>query len=251
MIDLTGKSALVTGGARGIGRACCLLLARAGASVAVNYRVESPSANLLVEEIESTGGEAFALAADVTKREDSEMLVDEVVARFGSIDILVNNAGIWKSSPIEEMSDSEWDEMMDVNLRGTFNCIRAAVPPMKEARSGRIVNISSTAGQRGEAFSSHYAATKGAVISLTKSLAVELAPFGILVNCVAPGWVVTDMTRDDLLGARRESILQTIPLARAATADEIAGSVLFLSSELATFITGEILNVNGGAVLVG
>jgi 3-oxoacyl-[acyl-carrier protein] reductase len=251
MIDLTGKSALVTGGARGIGRACCLMLARAGASVAVNYRVESPSANLLVEEIESAGGEAFALAADVTKREEAEMLVDETVARFGTIDILVNNAGIWKSSPIEEMSDGEWDEMVGVNLRGTFNCIRAAVPPMKEARSGRIINISSTAGQRGEAFSSHYAATKGAVISLTKSLAVELAPFGILVNCVAPGWVVTDMTRDDLLGARRESILQTIPLARAATPDEIAGSVAFLSSELATFITGEILNVNGGAVLVG
>jgi 3-oxoacyl-[acyl-carrier protein] reductase len=251
MIDLTGKSALVTGGARGIGRACCLMLARAGASVAVNYRVESPSANLLVDEIESAGGEAFALAADVTKRDEAEMLVDETVARFGSIDILVNNAGIWKSSPIEEMSDGEWDEMVGVNLRGTFNCTRAAVPPMKEARSGRIINISSTAGQRGEAFSSHYAATKGAVISLTKSLAVELAPFGILVNCVAPGWVVTDMTRDDLLGARRESILQTIPLARAATADEIAGAVAFLSSELATFITGEILNVNGGAVLVG
>jgi 3-oxoacyl-[acyl-carrier protein] reductase len=227
------------------------MLARAGASVAVDYRVESPSANLLVEEIESFGGEAFALAADVTRREEAEMLVDETVARFGSIDILVNNAGIWKSSPIEEMSDGEWDEMVGVNLRGTFNCIRAAVPPMKEARSGRIINISSTAGQRGEAFSSHYAATKGAVISLTKSLAVELAPFGILVNCVAPGWVVTDMTRDDLLGARRESILQTIPLARAATPDEIAGSVAFLSSELATFITGEILNVNGGAVLVG
>jgi len=251
MIDLTGKSALVTGGARGIGRACCLMLARAGAAVAVNYRVESPSANLLVEEIESAGGEAFALAADVTKREDAEMLVDETVARFGSIDILVNNAGIWKSSPIEEMSDGEWDEMIGVNLTGTFNCIRAAVPPMKEARSGRIVNISSTAGQRGEAFSSHYAATKGAVISLTKSVAVELAPFGILVNCVAPGWVVTDMTRDDLLGSRRESILHTIPLARAATPDEIAGPVVFLASELSTFITGEVVNVNGGAVLVG
>jgi len=251
MIDLTGKSVLVTGGARGIGRACCLMLARAGASIAVNYRVESPSANLLVEEIEAAGGEAFSLAADVSKREDAEMLVDETVARFGSIDILVNNAGIWKSSPIEEMSDGEWDEMIGVNLTGTFNCIRAAVPPMKEARSGRIINISSTAGQRGEAFSSHYAATKGAVISLTKSLAVELAFYGILVNCVAPGWTVTDMTRDDLLGSRRESILQTIPLARAATAEEVAGSVVFLASELATFVTGEVLNVNGGAVLVG
>ena len=141
--------------------------------------------------------------------------------------------------------------MIAINLTGTFNCIRAAVPAMKEARSGRIINIASTAGQRGESFSSHYAATKGAVISLTKSLAAELAPAGILVNCVAPGWTVTDMTRDDLLGARRESILHTIPLGRAGTADEIAGAVVFLASELATFITGEILNVNGGAVLVG
>jgi 3-oxoacyl-[acyl-carrier protein] reductase len=251
MIDLTGKSVLVTGGARGIGRACCLMLARAGASVAVNYRVETPSANLLVEEIEAMGCEAFALAADVSKRSEAEMLVDETVARFGGLDVVVNNAGIWKSAPIDEMSDSEWDEMIAINLTGTFNCIRAAVPPMKEARSGRIINISSTAGQRGEAMCSHYAATKGAVISLTKSLAAELAPYGILVNCVAPGWTVTDMTRDDLLGARRESILATIPLGRAATAEEIAGGVVFLASELATFITGEILNVNGGAVLVG
>jgi len=251
VIDLTGKSALVTGGARGIGRATCLMLARAGASVAVNYRVESPSANLLVEEIESAGGDAFSLSADISKRPEAEMMVDETVSRFGSIDILVNNAGIWRSSPIEEMSDGEWDEMIAVNLTGTFNCVRAAVAAMKEARSGRIVNIASTAGQRGESFSSHYAATKGGVISLTKSLAVELAPFGILVNCVAPGWVVTDMTRDDLLGARRDAILQTIPLARAGTPDEIAGAVLYLASELSTFVTGEILNVNGGAVLVG
>ncbi len=251
MIDLNGKSALVTGGSRGIGRACCLLLARAGASVGVNYRVESPSANLLVEEIEAAGGEAFALSADVSQRADAEMLVDETISRFGSLDILVNNAGIWRRSPIEEMSDGEWAEMIAINLTGTFHCTRAAVPAMKEARSGRIINIASTAGQRGEAFSSHYAATKGAMISMTKSLAAELAPFGILVNCVAPGWTVTDMTRDDLLGSRRESILQTIPLARAGTADEIAGAVVFLASELATFITGEILNVNGGGVLVG
>ena len=251
MIDLTGKSALVTGGARGIGRACCLMLARAGASVAVNYRVETPSANLLVEELESMGCDAFALAADVSQRTEAEMLVDETVSRFGGLDILVNNAGIWKGAPIDEMSDGEWNEMLAVNLTGTFNCIRAAVPAMKEARSGRIINISSTAGQRGEAFHAHYAATKGGVISLTKSLATELAPFGILVNCVAPGWTVTDMTRDDLLGARRESILQTIPLGRAATPEEVAGAVVFLASELATFVTGEILNVNGGAVLVG
>ncbi|HJQ98476.1 MAG TPA: 3-oxoacyl-ACP reductase family protein [Candidatus Polarisedimenticolaceae bacterium] len=249
MIELHGRSALVTGGSRGIGRACCLALARAGAKVAVNYRVESPSANLLVEEIEAAGGEAFALSADVAQRADAEMLVDETVARFGGIDILVNNAGIWKGAPVEEISDNEWAEMLGINLTGSFHCVRAAVPPMKEARSGRIVNISSTAGQRGEANHAHYAATKGALIALTKSLAVELAPFGILVNAVAPGWTVTDMTREDLLGSRREGILKTIPLGRAATPEDVAGAVLFLCSDLASFITGEVLNVNGGSVL--
>jgi 3-oxoacyl-[acyl-carrier protein] reductase len=249
MIELRGRSALVTGGSRGIGRACCLALARAGARVAVNYRVESPSAQMVVDEIEAAGGEAFALSADVAQRADAEMLVDETVARFGGIDILVNNAGIWKGSPVEELSDAEWQEMLSINLTGTFHCVRAAVPAMKEARSGRIVSIASTAGQRGEALHAHYAATKGAVIALTKSLALELAPFGILVNAVAPGWTVTDMTRDDLLGQRRDAILKTIPLGRAATPEDVAGAVLFLCSDLAGFVTGEVINVNGGSVL--
>lgn len=251
MIDLTGKSALVTGGSRGIGRAICQMLARAGAKVCVNFRVESPSAHLVVEEIEREGGEAFALGADVARRDDAEMLVSETVSRFGSLDILVNNAGIWKGSPIEEMSDGEWAEMLEVNLTGTFHCIREAVPAMKEAGYGRIVNIASTAGQRGEAFHAHYAATKGAVISLTKSLAVELAPHGITVNCVAPGWTVTDMTTESLAGTEAAKILEAIPLGRAARPEEIAGAVLYLASDLASFVTGEILNVNGGAVLVG
>jgi 3-oxoacyl-[acyl-carrier protein] reductase len=251
MIDLSGKSVIVTGGSRGIGRACCLVLARAGARVCVNYRVESPSAELVVEEIESGGGEAFALSADVARRQDAEMLVDEVVHRFGGLDILVNNAGIWKGSPIDEMTDTEWEETLAINLTGTFLCTRAAVPVMKNARWGRIVNISSTAGQRGEAFHSHYAASKGGVISFTKSLAVELAPHGITVNCVAPGWVATDMTQESLLGPEREAILAAIPLGRVARPEEIAGAVAFLASDLASFVTGEILNVNGGAVLVG
>jgi 3-oxoacyl-[acyl-carrier protein] reductase len=251
MIDLSGKSAVVTGGSRGIGRACCLALARAGARVCVNYRVESPSAEFAVEEIENAGGEAFALAADVSRREDAEMLVDEAVHRFGGLDILVNNAGIWKGSPVDEMTDAEWDETMAINMTGTFFCTRAAVPFMKNARWGRIINVSSTAGQRGEAFHSHYAASKGAMISFTKSLAVELAPHGITVNCVAPGWVATDMSQESLLGPERDAILATIPLGRVARPEEIAGAVAFLASDLASFVTGEILNVNGGAVLCG
>jgi len=252
VIDLSGKTALVTGGSRGIGRACCELLSRAHARIAVNYRVERPWAELVVRSIQENGGEAFALAADICRRDEAEMLVDETVDRFGRLDIVVNNAGIWKGSPIDEMSDGEWTEMLSVNLTGTFNVIRAAVPAMKEQGFGRIVNISSTAGQRGEAMHSHYAATKGGVHSLTKSLAVELAPHGITVNCVAPGWTETDMTAESLApGPGREEILSTIPLGRAARPEEVAAAVAFLASDMASYVNGEILNVNGGSVLCG
>jgi 3-oxoacyl-[acyl-carrier protein] reductase len=206
MIDLVGKTALVTGGSRGIGRACCEMLARAGARIAVNYRVERPNADALIKSIKDSGGDAFALAADVARADEAEMMVEEAASRLGRLDILVNNAGIWKGGPVEEISDGEWSEMVGVNLTGTFHVIRAAVPHMKRT-GGRIVNVSSTAGQRGESLHSHYAATKGAIIALTKSLAVELAPSGIATNCVAPGWVVTDMTRDALSGAGRKEIL--------------------------------------------
>jgi len=250
MIDLHGRVALVTGGSRGIGKACCEMLARVGARVAVNYRVERPWAELLVQKIEEAGGEAFALSADVAVPEDANMMVDETVDRFGHIDILVNNAGIWKGGPVEEISDGEWNEMVAINLTGTFNMIRTAVPYMKSSGGGRIINISSTAGQRGEALHCHYAATKGAVISLTKSLAAELAGDGILTNCVAPGWVETDMS-EDALEEGRDAIASVIPIGRVGTPEEIAGAVLFLASELSTFVNGEILNVNGGAVMCG
>jgi 3-oxoacyl-[acyl-carrier protein] reductase len=252
VIDLSGKTALVTGGSRGIGRACCEMLARARARLVVNYRVERPWAELVAGSIQEGGGEAFALAADICLRNEAEMLVDEAVDRFGRLDIVVNNAGIWKGSPIDEMSDGEWAEMLSVNLTGTFNVIRAAVPAMKEQGFGRIVNISSTAGQRGEAMHSHYAATKGGVHSLTKSLAVELAPHGITVNCVAPGWTETDMTAESLTpGPGRDAILSTIPLGRAARPEEVAAAVVFLASDMASYVNGEILNVNGGNVLCG
>jgi len=244
------KTPRAEGGSRGIGRACCELLSRAGARVAVNYQLERPHAELLVRRIEEAGGTAFALAADVTRADEAEMLVDETASRYGGLDIVVNNAGIWRGSPIDELSDGEWAEMIGVNLTGTFHVIRAAVPHLKQG-GGRIINISSTAGQRGEALHSHYAATKGGIISLTKSLGAELASCGITVNCVAPGWVETDMTRESLAGEQGDAIVAGIPLGRAGRPEEVAGAVLFLASDLATFVTGEILNVNGGAVMCG
>jgi 3-oxoacyl-[acyl-carrier protein] reductase len=251
VIDLSGQAALVTGGARGIGAACCEALSRAGARVMINYHLERPRAELLARRLSELGSEAVAVAADVSRREEAEALVTEAVERFGGLDVLVCNAGIWKRAPVDEISDREWDEMLGVNLAGTFHVIRAAVPHMKERGGGRIVTVSSTAGQRGEAQHSHYAATKGAIIALTKSLAAELAPFGIRTNCVAPGWVETDMTRTTLAGPSGRSIVASIPLGRVGRPEEVAGPVLFLVSELAGYVNGEVLNVNGGSVLCG
>jgi len=251
MIDLSGKRILVTGGSRGIGRACCELAAKAGARVAIGYRFERPAAEALVRSITDAGGEAHCVAAELADHGEAEMLVDDAAERFGGLDVLINNHGIWKGAPVDEISDGEWAEMIGINLSGAFHVIRAAVPHLKAAGGGTIVNLSSTAGQRGEAGHSHYAATKGAIISMTKSLAVELAPHGIRTNCVAPGWVDTDMSHETLVGPRAEEIRAAIPLGRPATAEEVAGAVLFLASPLAAFINGEILNVNGGAVLCG
>ena len=251
MIDLSGKRILVTGGSRGIGRACCELAAGAGARVAVGYRFERTAAEEVVRSIRNAGGQAHCVAAELSDRNEAEMLVDDAAGTFGGLDILINNHGIWKGAAIDEMSDGEWNEMIGINLTGAFNVIRAAVPYLKKSGGGTIVNLSSTAGQRGEASHSHYAATKGAIISLTKSLAVELAPHGIRTNCVAPGWVDTDMSHETLVGPRADEIRAAIPVGRAGTAEEIAGAVLFLASPLAAFINGEILNVNGGAVLCG
>jgi 3-oxoacyl-[acyl-carrier protein] reductase len=250
-IDLSGRTALVTGGSRGIGRAVAELLGRAGARVAVAYRLDAEAANLVAREVGSAGGEAKAIAADVSDPEEARRLVRDVLAAWGRLDILVLSAGIWEEDEAGAGSLATWDRAIAVNLRGAFLVADASIPHLEKS-GGSIVFISSTAGQRGEARHSAYAATKGGLISYTKSLAAELGPRGIRVNCVAPGWVETDMTREALAdAAARREIEASIPLGRVAQPEDIAGPVLFLVSDLARHVQGEVVNVNGGSVLVG
>lgn len=251
MISIKDQTALITGGSRGIGRATALLFARAGANVAINYVSDDSSANETVMGCRAEGVRALAIKTDVADQDQVKSMVEQTLDELGGIDILVNNAGIWEHNPIDQLDQVRLQRTIDINLNGTFYPTAAVVPHMKKRKRGTIVNVSSTAGQRGEAAYSPYAATKGAIISLTKSLAPELAPFGIRVNCVAPGWVDTDMSHEALYNTRTEEIKAAIPLGRAATAEELAGPILFLASDLSSFVTGEILNVNGGAVLCG
>lgn len=232
MINLKGRVALITGGSRGIGKATAILFAKANADVAVTYHINDKSANEVVQKIQDLGQDAIAIKGNVGKSEDVKRMVKEVLEHFGKIDILVNNAGIWTYGAIGEMSEEVWDETIDVNLKGVFLFTNEVVPIMKKQKWGRIINISSTAGQRGEAFHSHYAASKGAIIAFTKSLAVELAKYNILVNCVAPGWVNTDMCAEVFKDPNLfEQIKSTIPLGRIPEPEEIAGPILFLASE--------------------
>lgn len=250
-IDLSPRTALITGGSRGIGRATAVLLARAGARVAVNYVRDEAAANGLVREIRASGGEAMALAGDVAQTDQARQLVRDVVAAWGRLDIVVLNAGIWEEDVSGRGDVEVWDRTYAINLRGAFLVTDAATPHL-EKHGGSIVFVSSTAGQRGEARHSAYAASKGALISYTKSLAAELGPRGIRVNCVAPGWVDTDMSAETLANPiARADIEKTIPIGRIASAADIAGPILFLVSDLARHLQGEIVNVNGGSVLVG
>jgi len=251
-LGLAGKVALVTGASRGIGRSVVELFAELGASVAVNYVRDVEAANEAVAKAKTRGIKAVALQGDVSTLEDGSRVVKETLEHFGRLDFLICNAGIWEGDAVESISEELWDRTIAINLKGTWTVCRAAVPVMKQQEFGRIVIVSSTAGQRGEAKVSNYAASKGGQISFTKSLAVELAPFGINVNCVAPGWVETDMN-DGVFSdkARLESILQTIPLRKIGQPDELAAPIVFLCSKWASYITGEVLNVNGGSVLCG
>lgn len=254
MISLAGKAALITGGSRGIGAATVKLFAQAGADVVFSYHRSRESATQVEQEARKHGTRIESLKADLGKMADAKKLVEFTLERLGRMDILVANAGIWnqKDAPIEQLSEREWDGMVRVNLKSVYAVIHYAVPQMIAQHSGRIVAISSTAGQRGESFHTHYGASKGAIISFVKGLATELGRHSIQVNCVAPGWVDTDMSASVLrTKAGLKSALGPIPLGRVGTAEDIAGPILFAASDLATFITGEVINVNGGSVLCG
>jgi len=255
-LSLSGKVALITGGSRGIGAATVRMFNQAGAKVTFSYQKARAQAEALANECVPN---CHAIAAELNNADSARSLIDATVKRFGRIDILVANHGVWPAEDvaIEKMADEQWRSTLSINLDAVFGLVKHTVGQMKTqprtwSAAGHIVLISSTSGQRGEAFHCDYSATKGAIISLTKSLASELAPAGIYVNAVAPGWVDTDMSRPALDDPKSgEEIRSKIPLGRVGTPEEIAAPVLFLCTEYAGFITGEIFNVNGGAVLVG
>jgi 3-oxoacyl-[acyl-carrier protein] reductase len=254
VVDLTGKVALVTGGSRGIGAACVRLFAQAGANVLFNYQKSSEAAEKVV--IASGPDRCAAVQADLIGEGAEQMLVEETVSRFGYLDILVVNHGIWdpRDRDVDQMDDEQWRSTMAVNLDSAFLLVKYAVRAMRKSRrgGGHIVLVSSVAAQCGQPFHCDYAATKGAIVSMVKSLAAELAPDRIYVNCVAPGWVATDMTAPVMAQPEtQQRIASQIPLGRIARADEIAAPIVFLCTPLASFITGEVLNINGGAVMAG
>ena len=251
MIDLSGKTVLISGGSRGIGAACVILFAKANSEVAFTYKTNENASNKVIQGIKSNT-KVLAYQMDMESESDINTKVEQIIGEFGKVDILINNAGIWNFGKADEMSLSHWEETIRINLTGSFLLTKSVLPNMKKNKFGRIINITSTAGQRGEASHSHYAASKGALISYTKSLAPELADFNITVNSIAPGWVDTDMCTEVFKDKELvEKIKREIPVRRIATAEDIAGPVLFLASDLARHINGEILNVNGGSVLCG
>jgi 3-oxoacyl-[acyl-carrier protein] reductase len=253
MLSVQDRVAVISGGSRGIGAATVKMFVVAGAKVLFNYHTSRTAADAVVAEC---GPENCAAAqADLRNIEAAHALIEQAVERFGGVDILVANHGIWPPDDVavDHMTNRQWHDTIAINLDSVFGLVKHAVAQMKkQGGGGKIVLVSSTAGQRGEAFHCDYAATKGAVISMVKGLSTELARDGIRVNCVAPGWVATDMATPALGdSATREKVLKAIPLRRVATPEEIAAPILFLCTEHAGFITGEIFNVNGGAVLVG
>lgn len=242
---LTGKKALVTGASRGIGRAIALELAAAGADVVVNYAGSEAAASDVVQRIKELGRESFMVKADVSSAQEVEEMFKQALEAFGRIDILVNNAGITRDNLIMRMKEEEFDQVIATNLKGVFNCVKAATRPMMKQRSGRIINISSVVGALGNPGQANYVAAKAGVIGMTKAAAKELASRGITVNCVAPGFIESDMT-DKLPEDMRGQLLQQIPLARMGQPEDIARAVRFLASDDASYMTGQTIHVDGG-----
>ena len=239
-MSLQGKCALVTGGSRGIGRAVCLELARQGARVAVNYAGNAAAAEETVKACEALGAEAFAIQADVADAAASEAMVKEVLARFGRLDILVNNAGVTRDGLMPMMKEADWDAVLDTNLKGAFHCMKAVYRPMMKQKYGRIVNLSSIVGLRGNAGQANYAASKAGLIGLTKSMAKELAARNVTVNAVAPGFIDTDMTAA-LPEKAREAMLTAIPMGRLGQAEDVAKAVAFFAGDASAYVTGQVL----------
>ncbi len=239
------KSALVTGASRGIGRSIAIQLAEEGYNVAVNYAGNKEKADAVVEEIKAKGVESFAVQANVANGDEVKAMIKEVVSQFGSVDVLVNNAGITRDNLLMRMKEQEWDDVIDTNLKGVFNCIQKVTPQMLRQKGGSIINLSSVVGAVGNPGQANYVATKAGVIGLTKSAAKELASRHITVNAVAPGFIVSDMT-DALSDELKAQMLEQIPLAEFGEDSDIAHTVAFLASEKAEYITGQTIHVNGG-----
>jgi 3-oxoacyl-[acyl-carrier protein] reductase len=251
LFDLGGRNAIVTGGSRGIGRATAELLGRVGANVGISYRSRTSEARAVVETLIGMGVRGWSEAGNLAHAEDARALFERADREFDGLDIVVGNAGIWppEDVAIAEMDDARWRLTLAANLDSIFHTCREAATRLRAG--GALVLVGSTAGQRGEAFHADYAATKGAIIAMVKGLCVELAPRGVTVNCVAPGWVETEMAEPAFQEGGRERIARSIPIGRIATAADVAGPIVFLCTPLARHITGEILNVNGGSVLAG
>lgn len=247
-MTLVGKVALVTGGSRGIGRAIALKLAENGADVAINYAGNTAAAEEVKAAIEQMGRKALLIQCSVADTDGVQAMVNQVVKELGRLDILVNNAGITRDGLLMRMKEADWDDVMNTNLKGVYNCSKAVMRTMMKQKSGRIVNMASVVGEMGNAGQANYAAAKAGVIGFTKSLAKEVASRGITVNAVAPGFIATDMT-SVLTDEQKAEMARTIPLGRAGQPQDVANAVLFLVSEEAAYITGQVLNVDGGMVM--